>query len=149
MISRLIDNDPMADNDILQSNEKTITTIHAEVRDNLEALLNSRKSYVDWPKSLLELKRSHLNYGILDFVGASFSNRAEQLSLCNDIKSTIEYFEPRLSNISVTMVANDLDIERELKIRISAVLNIAAEPVQTVFESTLDILTHQFLFKDY
>jgi type VI secretion system protein ImpF len=97
-------------------------SIQKTIHNNLQILLETRSLGITNEEKLSQAERSVLTFGLPDFANMSFSNPQAQLELCQTIKSRIKIFEPRLTNVQVSILNNDQVIERSLKIRIDAMV---------------------------
>ena len=118
-----------------------------DIRDNLEMILNARLHYFNPPSELTQILDSVLSYGIVDFTQQYYSLDKNQKELCESIRKTITYFEPRLQAVQVAMVEPEEGHERSFKIRIDGLIQVKPEPQQAVFESRLDVIRYQFSFE--
>lgn len=118
------------------SNRATITKLSMEdlkdsVARDLEALLNSRTIITEeLLKSFPECKRSILTYGLNDFAGLSLASTDDRAFICRSLEAAIARHEPRLRNVSASLVVQEASINR-LNFAISALLVVhpAKEPV--------------------
>jgi type VI secretion system protein ImpF len=124
------------------------TQLHQDIKQNLESLLNTRLGYFDVLKQESQLSRSLLSYGIADFSGQYDSIKKHQLDLCQQIQETILHFEPRLQQVTVSLVDNDDALTRRFSFRIAGNIHLKPTPVQAVFEFDLDIVRYQFTFNE-
>ena len=108
------------------------------VARDLEALLNARCCALDvrllegFPQS----RSSLLTYGIADLSSLSLLNPDHRMLLRNQIRSAIERFEPRLSQVRV-----NLDVPREfsrmLRFRVEALLEVHPHRPPVTFDAML------------
>jgi len=77
---------------------------HAVCRD-LETLLNTRNPYVDLPETFREAGRSVLTYGLPDLASYHVTDIHEAHRLRRDVESAIRLFEPRLTEVTVSLAA--------------------------------------------
>lgn len=148
LLYRLTDDEPALAHSKDQGRYIDFDTLHADVKSNLEHILNTRLGYFGDLKPFNELNKSILNYGMADFSQQYASVKQHQQELCQLIQDTIAHFEPRLQNVKVTLLSSDVDVQRSFLVRIFAEINIKPEPQQAVFESNLDIVRYQFTFED-
>ena len=146
LLSRLLDDNPQKNYDGCVTKFVTSQQLYKDIRNNLENILNARALGLNWPTYQTQLDYSLLNYGLTDFTQHHFSNNDAQQQLCQAITTLINHFEPRLMNVEVTLLDNELELERLLKIRIAAAIDITPSPIATIFESAMDISHHQFSF---
>ncbi len=131
LFDRLIDNDPESKQEVRPFRALSVQELKDSVRRELSRLLNSRCPI---PGSALEgmggMERTVINYGIPDFTSYSPQNANDQSKLAKSMRQAIEAFEPRLTNVDVT-VDPLLPNERTVSARIEAVLiaGTVREPV--------------------
>lgn len=148
LLHRLIDEEPTLDYEHDPRRYIDFETLHQNVKDNLEHILNTRIGYFDSLKKYDELERSTLNYGIADFSQQYYSIKKHQRELCKNIQDVVTHFEPRLQKVRVHLLENDIELNRSFMIRIGGEINIKPEPQQAVFESSLDVMRYQFTFDE-
>jgi type VI secretion system lysozyme-like protein len=116
--------------------EFDLAALQQDIKQNLECLLNTRTRGI-----------AILSYGIDDFMHSYFGNKKSQEELCINITDAISIFENRLSQVYVTTSDNDISLERTLKIRIEAQIDLKPTSVPAVFESCLDITKQTFIME--
>ena len=84
----------------------TIEQIKDLVARDLEALLNPRVAlepgiFDEFPQA----RGSILNYGLADFAAFCLTSAEDRAAICASIKSAIETHEPRLKDVSASLVA--------------------------------------------
>lgn len=141
LLYRLIDDAPESQIETRDHRQVDMDTLHQLIRDNLEYLFNTQRTLQEVPKHLPELKQSLLNYGTPNFMHHRFGAREEQLSLCRELREMIQCFEPRLTNVNVTLLNENTNTERLLKIRIDAAIYLHPNLIPATFESTFDLAT--------
>jgi type VI secretion system protein ImpF len=147
LLSRLIDDEPDKKYERNSHQFIDVNKLHQDIRDNLEMILNTKFCGLIWPDSLSFLNHSVLAYGISDFTSTFVNNKRKQQQMCQNIKETINRFEPRLQAVDVVLLEDDKDnLERVLRFRIEAMINIRPSPVPAVFESCLDTCKQEFDF---
>ncbi|MBX9700260.1 MAG: type VI secretion system baseplate subunit TssE [Acetobacteraceae bacterium] len=142
VLDRLLDSDPEAPRDPVQTTQMAIDTIRHAVRRDIEGLLNARRGRKPLPATLTELAVSPLGYGIPDPTAGSFTDEDRRQGLAAEVEATIRRFEPRLSAVRVTLSklardSRDPLIDRTLRIRVEAVLRSDPVPEQVSFETML------------
>jgi type VI secretion system protein ImpF len=140
LLDRLTDQAPRSLTDPPQSDSQLLTEIHESVRRDLEDLLNSR--CVSPPAEFSELRDSLVNFGLADLTKAGGPRDVGQL--CEHVKSVIERFEPRLREVTVQAPSHAEVVERQLKLRITATLQIEPWSAPIAFDSVLDSSTGGF-----
>lgn len=111
-------------------------SIENHIHDNLALLLNTRRkmftdNLIEKNKPLLD---SLLCFGIPDFNLVDFTHPQAQDNFCQVVSKAIYQYEPRLSNISVSIINNDQVIERCLKIKIEAMIKTNHQPASFELE---------------
>src|SRR5690554_3788640 len=99
----------------------TVTTIRQSVRRDLEALLNTRRSWLVLPPELRELKQSVLGYGLPDFTVMDLGTEEARQWLCEDVRRSKGRIEPRLTRIAVIADDAAMPHDRALALRIADV----------------------------
>ncbi|EKO3564633.1 type VI secretion system baseplate subunit TssE [Vibrio metschnikovii] len=136
LLDKLIDYDPDSSYDKLFP-----LTRHAlmdSIRMDLEALLNSRISWLAMPDELGEIHNSILRYGLPDFSSMPFSSTDGQQILCSLVQKTIVQFEPRLSYVTVNIAEDKNPLDRILKLRIRAICIIDNTEQELVMDSEVE-----------
>lgn len=107
------------------------------IRD-VEALLNSRTNWLKLDYSLRELSCSILNYGLPDFSSMPFSSKDGQQHLRKIVRQTLLDFEPRFSDVEVEIVSNKDELDRVLRLRITASYRIENKEQQLILDSEVE-----------
>jgi type VI secretion system protein ImpF len=149
LLDRLLDADPDAPATPPPSHAEAVDLLRRAVRRDLEALLNARRRRLPPPDHLSELPASPIGYGVPDPTAGSFTDEGRRLDLAAQVEATIARFEPRLTNIRVSL--SDLDPElfdRTLRVRIEALLRTDPVPEIITFETlvrptTLDVAVRE------
>lgn len=144
VLDRLIDYEPSESREAPKSRSTSLADLKQSVRRDLEWLLNTRcyaEATDDGPE---EAKRSVAFYGLPDIVGVNAKNHLEQQRLTKALETAIKYFEPRFLNLKVSMepVSN---LDRQLKFRIEANLDVEPAPEPIVFDTVLQMGSGEFV----
>lgn len=145
VLDRLIDASPDIDTDQPVSVAEQIRETRESIRRDLEALLNTRRRPVAPPAALSELKDALVSYGVDGIVSANLVTDESKLMLARSIERRIALFEPRLSDVRVTILRNSQAGERTLRMRIQASFRLHEGMPPISFESTIDPSTQRFL----
>lgn len=136
VLDRLLDFDPKTTTESPKSRSTSLADLRQAVRRDVEWLLNTRASIDPAGTDLREARKSVVCFGIPDFTGIVMSGAAEQKRLVASIENAIKTFEPRFLDPRVVLEPiNELD--RQLRFRIEARLDVDPAPVPVVFDSTL------------
>ncbi|RCU52730.1 type VI secretion system baseplate subunit TssE [Corallincola holothuriorum] len=148
LLDRLIDDDPTGVRDSKAMTNFGLRELRDSVRRDLEALLNSRSSWLEIPDHYEELQASLVNYGLPDFSSMQTSNLEGRQRLCQIIEEAILRFEPRFVEVSVTALDEEMPLDRILKIRINAYLHADPLPEEVSFDSELEPVHLGMLVKE-
>jgi|SRR6185369_17076486 len=143
ILDRLIDFDPRSSQESPKSRSTSLKELKQSVRRDLEWLLNSRHSVVDIPETLEEVNRSLAVYGLPDLVGLDIDNPNEQSGLIKAIENALAIFDPRFTNPKITLEPIS-SVDRVLKFRIEAMLDIEPTPEPVVFDTILKMGSSDF-----
>jgi len=86
---------------------------------------------------LEEVPKSVAFFGLPDFTGVSVKSHVEQKRMTTAIEEALRIFEPRFMNLKVTLEPVE-NVDRQLKFRIEAMLDIEPTPEPIVFDSILE-----------
>jgi type VI secretion system protein ImpF len=141
LLDRLLDADPEAPEPPPPSAGVALERLRAAVRRDLEALLNARRRRQPLPRECTELLVSPLNYGIPDATSGAYAVPARREALAREVEATIRRFEPRLTGITVTLLSDEADLGRALRLRVEATLRADPVPEPVSFETLLEPVT--------
>lgn len=125
----------------LDDDRPTLARIRQSVRRDLEWLLNARRSWLPLNGVGRELETSVLGFGLPDFTVMELSTDEGRQWLCDEVKRTISRFEPRLTRVRVTMRDSEAPLDRQLRLRIDAVLLVDPVPEPVSFDSEVEPVT--------
>jgi type VI secretion system protein ImpF len=144
VLDRLIDYEPEMSREAVSSRAKSLRQMKQSVRRDLEWLLNTRRMADDLPADLKEVANSLLAYGLPDFTAVNTKSPADQGRLRRALETAVTTFEPRLEDVSVTIVTMR-DLERVLRFRIDARLRIDPAPEPVSFDTLLQLGSGQYV----
>ena len=123
-----------------------LTALNESVRRDLELLLNTRRLYVPVSDDYPELQRSVLLFGVPDITSLGRDAPATRTRLLAHIEEAIALFEPRLSNVRVSIVDGQTPNGglRQVHFRINAMLAADPEPLRVSFDTVVDRSTGGF-----
>ena len=147
VLDRLLDFEPDMSREAPKSRSKSLRELKLSVRRDLEWLLNSRCYPEGIDDQLEEVRKSVVVYGLPDITGISAKNHNEQRRLTLALENAIKTFEPRFLDLKVTLepVSN---IDRMLKFRIEARLNVEPAPEPIAFDTVLQLGSGEFEVKE-
>ena len=147
VLDRLLDFEPDMSREAPRSHSKSLRELKLSVRRDLEWLLNSRALPEVIDERLEEVKKSVLVYGLPDITGISAKSHIEQKRLTDALENAIKIFEPRFLNLKVTLEPVN-NIDRMLKFRIEARLNVEPTPEPIAFDTVLQLGSGEFEVKE-
>lgn len=138
VLDRLLDFEPNLSQEAPKSRSKSLRELKQSVRRDLEWLLNTRSYPEDVDEKLEEVLKSVIFFGLPDFTGSSVANHLEQKRLTQSLETAIKNFEPRFLDLRVTLepISN---LERQMKFRIEATLDIEPTPEPITFDTVLQL----------
>ena len=137
VIDRLLEDSTQSGGALASWEGEDLRQLTLDVGRDLENLLNTRRRCKVCPSDLQELNRSLIDYGIPDFTGLNMSVPSEREQTRLAIERAIRQFEPRLTNVVVTVQPNVDRADRRLRLRITGVLRTEPVPERVVFDSEL------------
>jgi type VI secretion system protein ImpF len=147
VLDRLLDFEPDVSREAPKSRSKSLRDLKLSVRRDLEWLLNSRSFPGEIDERLEEVKKSVVVYGLPDITGISAKSHIEQKRLTEALENAIKIFEPRFLNLKVTLEPVN-NIDRMLKFRIEAQLNVEPTPEPIAFDTVLQLGSGDFDVKE-
>ncbi len=147
MLDRLLDFEPENSSEAPKSRSASLRDLKLTVRRDVEWLLNTRRTIAEVPTRLEETVRSVFLYGLPDFVSVSAKSPSEQKRLTKELETAIRLFEPRLIDVRVTLEPTD-SVERVLRFRIEAKINVEPVPEPVVFDTVLQLGSGEYKLKE-
>ena len=139
VLDRLIDREPELSQEPGLSRAQSVRILRAAVRRDLETLLNTRRVAVLPGEGFEELNRSVYVFGLPDLSTLSMSAGGDRNRLLKGISEAISLFEPRLTQVTVSMVENPETIKTDVRLRIEAMLRMDPVPEPVSFDSVLEL----------
>ena len=139
VLDRLIDHEPDNRMENPLSRSQSLRLLRAGVRRDLEWLLNSRRIADPPPESLAEVNRSVYVYGLQDLSALAMAASGDRSRLVRQITQTINTFEPRLTNVRVTMVETPDASKKDVRLRIEAMLRMDPVPEPISFDTVIEL----------
>ena len=147
ILDRLLDYDPQSSQEAPRSNSNSLTDLRQSVRRDLEWLLNTRQSIAVIAEGMEEVTASLATYGLPDITGLGVDIQAEQRKLVRAVETALRIFEPRFLDPKVTLLPIS-SVERELRLRIEAKLDIDPVPEAISFDTVLQMGSGEFQVKN-
>jgi type VI secretion system protein ImpF len=146
LLDRLIDQEPERKLEPPLSRAQSLREMKAALRRDLEWLLNTRRTIEEAPASLKELEHSLYNYGLPDLSSLYLRSSNDQEILLKAIRTAVNFFEPRLLNIKVTLEPTG-DDRRVLHFAIEGLLRMDPAPEHVFFDTVLEPMSGQYQVK--
>jgi type VI secretion system protein ImpF len=148
LLDRLMDAQPDNPGAEPLNAHEALQRLRAAVLRDLEALLNARRRRLPLPLHTPQLADSLLGYGIPDPASGAFGVPEIRAELAAEVEASIRRFEPRLTEVRVSL-ANDGDIlGATLKLKVDAVLRAEPVPEDLSFETLLEPVTRDVILKE-
>ena len=147
VLDRLLDFEPKSSQESVKSRSKSLAELKQSVRRDLEWLLNTRRYLEEIDENLEEVNKSLAIYGLPDFTGISAKSHIELKRLTRSVENALKIFETRFLNVKV-MLEPISNIDRLLKFRIEAELNIEPSPEPIAFDTVLQLGSGDFQVKE-
>src|SRR5271157_5658775 len=137
VLDRLIDQEPERKLEPPLTRAQSLRELKAALRRDLEWLLNTRRTIEASPASLKELEHSLYNYGLPDVSSLYLRSSKDQATLLEAMKRAIDFFEPRLLNIKLTLDSAS-DDRRVIHFSIDGLLRMDPAPEHVYFDTLLE-----------
>lgn len=137
VLDRLIDSEPERNQEPPLTRSQSLRELRTALRRDLEWLFNTRCTIESPPETLREVERSVYNYGIQDTSSLYMRSIKDQEFLAKSIKTAINFFEPRLLSVKVTIGGSFGEV-RGLHFSIEGLLRMDPAPEPVFFDTILD-----------
>lgn len=111
---------------------------------DLQWLLNARQISEPAGPPLEFLPKSLYNFGIPDIASLSADSSETPARLLRFIEQSIEDFEPRLSDVRVTLARSGSSRDRRVQFLIEANLRVEPDPERVEFDTVLEVTSGKF-----
>ena len=138
-LDRLIDLEPDNRMENPMSRSQSVRLLRNSVRRDLEWLLNSRRIAASPDEGMKELNRSVYLYGLPDLSALTMASTADRNRLVRSILTTINLFEPRLTNVRLVMVETPDAGKKDARLRIEAMLRMDPVPEPVSFDTVIEL----------
>lgn len=136
LLDRLLDDAPDTAVEPAKPVGVALQDIKANIRRDLEWILNTRSVRPERADAYSELQCSLVTYGLPDFSAVLLGSEAHREEFRLSIQAAIERLEPRLQRLQVAFRQTSHE-ERTLYLRISALLLIEPDPIPLLFDSRI------------
>ena len=116
------------------------------LRRDLEWLLNSRQPPLPILNSYPVVKSTVINYGLPDITSLGLMSAADHRTLRTAIELCLKYFEPRLTDVHVTLEESDT-VDRRLRFHIEGNMKLDPAPEEISFDTVLELTSGEYKVK--
>jgi len=128
------------------SRSSSVRFYREAIKRDLEWLLNTRQPPLldldAWPAA----KASGLNYGLPDITSLGLLSASDHNTLRSAIATCLRNYEPRLTDIHVTLEAPDV-ADRRLRFHIDGNLRLDPSPEEIAFDTVLELASGEYKVK--
>jgi type VI secretion system protein ImpF len=146
VLDRLIDEDPKHSVEAPITRSKSLQSMKAALRRDLEWLLNTRQPLDAADRDSKELRGTLFDYGLPDITSLSMRSSRDQNRLLRTIEAAIELYEPRLHSVRVSL-QSVADSTRSLHFMIEGLLRVDPAPEHVYFDTVLETNTGEYEVK--
>ena len=146
LLDRLIDQEPDRNLEPPMTRAQSLRELRAALRRDLEWLLNTRCAIEEPPESLREVERSVYNYGVHDTSSLYLRSPKDQEFLAKSIKTAINFFEPRLQAVNVS-IEPTTDEVHGIHFSIEGLLQMDPAPEPVFFDTLLEPTSGEYKVK--
>jgi type VI secretion system protein ImpF len=144
VLDRLIGTDRRWDGNRPASWGESLEILKKSLLRDLQWLLNTRQISDPAGEHQDLLSESIYNYGLPDITMLSADSSETPGRLQQLIEETIERFEPRLSDVRVTLVRGGSSTDRKVEFLIEADLRVEPESERVEFDTVLEVNSGKF-----
>lgn len=123
---------------------ESVSLLKRNLLRDLEWLLNTRRSSEALDPDQEHLARSVYAYGLRDIATFSADSSETPAELRRTIEDTIELFEPRLTDVRVTLVEPGKSTDRRVVFLVEGTLRTEPDPERVEFDTVLEITSKRF-----
>jgi type VI secretion system protein ImpF len=155
VFDRLIDDDRENTRDELPTRAESVRRYRLAVLRDLDNLLNARDGFADLFRArpgYVEAPQSVIAYGLRENTDLAIATPQGQTQLRQRLERAIRTFEPRLTNVTVTLPDADTQADgrkpMSLRLRIEARLLMFPSPDQVSFDVVMALDSGRYEVKD-
>lgn len=121
--------------------DSALRELREGVRRDLEILLNTRPARTESGTDMGELAVSVLSYGLPGLRNQNLATPAQQEAFRKQLETIIQRFEPRFRELEVELVGRDSTLDRTLRFRMRATLEVDGSSEAVVYDTVIDPAT--------
>lgn len=144
IIDRLTDDEPRLGGDVRITYAESLRQFKSGVQRDLEWLLNTRRTPLPAAEEFEEVRNSLYHFGVPDITSMSRDSDDARVRLRSQLDEALALFEPRLTNVRITMVEQEGESHRrELRFIVEATLRLDPTPEQVMFDTVMHFSSGQ------
>jgi type VI secretion system protein ImpF len=116
------------------------------LKRDLEWLMNTRQPPMPELAAYSAAHASVLNYGLPDITALGLASAADHQQLTLAIEACLRTFEPRLSDVRVSIEGSD-KVDRRLRFHIEGAMNLDPAPEEIAFDTVLELSSGEYKVK--
>jgi type VI secretion system protein ImpF len=116
------------------------------LKRDLEWLLNTRKPPLPELDSWPAARESVINFGLPDITSLGLTSASDHRSLRLALESCLRVFEPRLTDVHVTLEGSDT-VDRRLRFHIEGNMKLDPAPEEISFDTVLELTSGEYKVK--
>ena len=116
------------------------------LKRDLEWLLNTRRPPIPALEDYDAAKASVINYGLPDITSLGLSSASDHRRLRVAIEESIRNFEPRLTDVRVTLEGAET-VNRRLRFHIEGSMKLDPAPEEVSFDTVLELTSGEYKVK--
>jgi len=116
------------------------------LKRDLEWLLNTRKPPLPELASRPVARDTVINFGLPDISSLGMSSASDQRALRAAIEGCVRVFEPRLTDVRVTLESADT-VDRRLRFHIEGKMKLDPAPEEITFDTVLELASGEYKVK--
>ncbi|MFH1765715.1 MAG: type VI secretion system baseplate subunit TssE [Gemmatimonadota bacterium] len=144
VLDRLTGSDRRWDGARPQSWNESLDLAKRSVLRDLQWILNTRQISEPVGEPYELLSQSVFNFGLPDITSLSADSSETPARLRRFIQDAIETFEPRLTDVRVTLSSSGNSKDRRVQFLIEADLRVDPDPQRVQFDTVLDVSSGKF-----
>lgn len=148
LLDRLTDEHPGSAREAVPLRLHDVDQLRTSVARDLEALLNTRREYLDeLPERYPEVEHSLLLYGLPDFTSYSLKSQRDRNRVLQAVEEAIARFEPRLRDVQVQLIPEE-GLGKNLHFRVEGMLKVEPVPEPVTFDTVFHLTTQEYEVKE-
>ena len=144
VLDRLIGSDRMWDGTRPKSWTESLSLVKRSLLRDLQWILNTRQVSEPVGEPYELLSQSVFNFGLPDITSLSADSAETPAQLRRFIENAIEAFEPRLTDVRVTLSGSGDSKDRRVQFLIEADLKLDPDPQRVQFDTVLEVSSGKF-----